>query len=264
MTTTTSSTTKITLVGGPTAVIDYAGLRIVTDPTFDAPSSYGPERHGVEGITLVKTAPPALRPEELGQVDLVLASHEHWDNLDEKGREFATGVAMVLGPEVVRAVVPNTDVLQEWDTREIVSPNGRKVTVTAVPAQHGAEGVWQMLAPVLGFVLTAEGEKTLYFSGDNASVDVVREIAKKFPDIRIAVINAGGARVELFGPDYISMSDAMISEVATVLTGATIVPIHSDSWEHFTQTTHSAKAAAAAHGVDDRVVALAPGEHVTL
>jgi hypothetical protein len=27
---------KITLIGGPTAVVEYCGLRFITDPTFDA------------------------------------------------------------------------------------------------------------------------------------------------------------------------------------------------------------------------------------
>src|SRR5215469_8376988 len=31
----------IAVVGGPTAVIDIAGTRIVTDPTFDPPTDYG-------------------------------------------------------------------------------------------------------------------------------------------------------------------------------------------------------------------------------
>ena len=47
---------RIQLVGGPTAVIDVDGLRLVTDPTFDPPGSY--QRPG--GPELVKLAAPAL------------------------------------------------------------------------------------------------------------------------------------------------------------------------------------------------------------
>lgn len=260
----TSSGITVTLVGGPTAIIDYAGLRIVTDPTFDQPSSYGPERHGIEGITLVKTAPPALTPDELGKVDLVLASHEHWDNLDEAGREFAKHVPKVFGPDVVATAVPNTDVLHEWESRDIVSADGRTITVTAVPAHHGPDGLWEMLAPVLGFVLTCPGERTVYFSGDNSSVEVVKNIAARFPDIGLAILNAGGPRVEHFGGDFIAFSDETVSEVADVLSGAAIIPIHADSWEHFTQTTESAKAVADTKGVGSRIYALSPGDSVSV
>lgn len=259
-----SSSIAVTLVGGPTAVIDYAGLRVVTDPTFDQPSTYGPERHGVEGITLVKTAPPALTPEDLGTVDIVLASHEHWDNLDQAGREFAAGVPKVFGPDIVATAVPNTEVLQEWESREVPTPDSRTVTVTAVPAHHGPDGVWEMLGPVLGFVLTCPGERTVYFSGDNSSLEVVRTIAARFPDIGLAILNAGGPKFELFGSDFIALSEDTTSEVAAVLGAAVIVPIHADSWEHFTQTTRSTKAVADSKGVGDRFFALSPGESISV
>jgi L-ascorbate metabolism protein UlaG (beta-lactamase superfamily) len=32
--------TKVTLIGGPTALLDIDGLTILTDPTFDAPGEY--------------------------------------------------------------------------------------------------------------------------------------------------------------------------------------------------------------------------------
>ncbi len=44
----------ITYIGGPTAILEYAGLRLMTDPTFDSP-----QRYVEPGSTeLVKTAGP--------------------------------------------------------------------------------------------------------------------------------------------------------------------------------------------------------------
>ncbi len=61
------------VVGGPTTVLDLGGLRVVSDPTFDAPGPYG---------YLTKTAGPAVTDDQLGPVDLVLVSHDnHADNL---------------------------------------------------------------------------------------------------------------------------------------------------------------------------------------
>jgi len=69
------------VVGGPTTVLDLGGLRIVSDPTFDAPGPHG---------YLTKTAGPASGDDALGQVDLVLVSHDnHPDNLDDRGRALA-------------------------------------------------------------------------------------------------------------------------------------------------------------------------------
>jgi hypothetical protein len=76
------------VVGGPTAVLDLGGLRIVSDPTFDAPGPHG---------YLTKTAGPAVKPDELGSMDLVLVSHDnHPDNLDDRGRALALAAPLVL------------------------------------------------------------------------------------------------------------------------------------------------------------------------
>ena len=50
------------VVGGPTTVLDLGGLRIVSDPTFDAP---GPQGY------LTKTQGPAVTEEQIGAVDVV-------------------------------------------------------------------------------------------------------------------------------------------------------------------------------------------------
>src|SRR5215469_16895108 len=76
------------VVGGPTTVLDLGGLRIVSDPTFDAPGAHG---------YLIKTAGPAVTDDQLGPVDLVLVSHDnHPDNLDDRGRALALAAPLVL------------------------------------------------------------------------------------------------------------------------------------------------------------------------
>src|ERR1700754_1051450 len=87
-------TTPITvqLGGGPTAVIEIGGLRLLTDPTFDPPGE-----HPVGKRKLVKTIGPALSAEEIGRMDVVLLSHHnHPDNLDDAGRRLLDQVPLVL------------------------------------------------------------------------------------------------------------------------------------------------------------------------
>src|SRR4051794_15171768 len=79
-----SAPPSLRLVGGPTALISYGGLRLLTDPTFDPPGDY--PRPGTE-IVLHKLTGPALPLEELGPIEAVLISHDHHsDNLDRAGR----------------------------------------------------------------------------------------------------------------------------------------------------------------------------------
>ncbi|HWJ84090.1 MAG TPA: MBL fold metallo-hydrolase, partial [Cellulomonas sp.] len=59
-----------TLVGGPTLAFTYAGLTFLTDPTFDEPREYA------GGIPLRKLVGPAVQPDELGRIDVVLLSHD--------------------------------------------------------------------------------------------------------------------------------------------------------------------------------------------
>ncbi len=72
---------ELTLIGGPTAMFRFGGVRWLTDPTFPPPGEYA------GGLT--KTSGPALGPEQLEPIDPVrLSHHHHSDNLDPAGREF--------------------------------------------------------------------------------------------------------------------------------------------------------------------------------
>jgi L-ascorbate metabolism protein UlaG (beta-lactamase superfamily) len=53
---------SLTLIGGPTVLLEIGGFRVLTDPTFDPPSKYE-----AGGIVLEKTAGPALTVDEVAQ-----------------------------------------------------------------------------------------------------------------------------------------------------------------------------------------------------
>src|SRR5437764_6325916 len=85
-------TLSITLIGGPTALIEIDGFRLLTDPTFDPPRSYQ-----LPHVRLEKLAGPAVRAEDIGEIDAVLLSHDqHADNLDDSGKEFLSKAKRVL------------------------------------------------------------------------------------------------------------------------------------------------------------------------
>ena len=89
---------KITLIGGPTALIEIGGFRLLTDPTFDAPGEYK-----LPHVTLKKTSHPALTAEQIGRVDAVLLSHDqHADNFDHAGRAYAMQAPRLLSTSSAR------------------------------------------------------------------------------------------------------------------------------------------------------------------
>lgn len=241
----------IRLFGGPTVLLDYGGLRLLTDPTFDDPQRYevGP------GEFLVKTAASAIAPSALGAVDAVLLSHdEHPDNLDHSGRALLASAAVVLTTVSGAGRLGGNAVgMAPWQTRELPRPGGGSVTVTAVPALHGPEGCEPFTGEVVGFVLSGTGLPTVYISGDNASLDVVREIAGRFDSIDTAVLFAGAVRTPLFDGALLTLDGAAAAEAARILDADRVIPAHVDSWGHFTEGREEFVSAFAAAGLSGRL-----------
>ena len=221
--------TAITFIGGPTALLEYAGLRIVTDPTFDAPQIY----EDPEETTLVKTTGPAIAREDLGTVDLVLLSHHgHKDNLDWEGLELiAQGIPTLSTRQAADELFGGGVVgLDNWESYDF-----GPVTITAMPALHGPPGSEPMVGPVIGFMLESPGEPTIYVSGDNASLPLVQQIADRFAPVDIALLFAGAARVDEIDAD-LTLNSADAATAAKILGARLVVGLHTEDWTHFSHT----------------------------
>ncbi|MEK6439276.1 MBL fold metallo-hydrolase [Pseudonocardia sp. T1-2H] len=225
----------IGVLGGPTTVVDVAGSRLVVDPTFDPPGDKG---------YLTKLRGPAVSEAELGQVDAVLVSHDlHPDNLDDRGRAFALAAPLlVTGPRTAGRLGPTATPLRAWETVRL--PRGGQagdLTIRAVPAMHGpADGArdedGHVNCEVTGFVLSADGVPTVYISGDNASIAVVAEVARRVGPIEVAVLFAGAARVPAKERGRaLTLTSERAAAAAALLGAPLVVPAHYDSWAHFSE-----------------------------
>lgn len=253
---------KLTLVGGPTAVLEYAGLRWLTDPSLSPPGEYAGG--------LVKTTGPAIEPDALADIDVVLLSHEHHsDNLDPAGREFLPRAGRVLttvqGAERLQG---NAVGLEPWSSFDVERAGeragGSPVTVTALPAQHGPDGTDHITGPVIGFLLEAEGEDRVYVSGDNASLDVVRTISDRIGGVDVAILFAGAVQLpQRFDGAYLTLSSDRAAEAAKLLGVRAALPVHFEGWTHFTQGSRELRAAFAGNSLSDRLVLAERGETVT-
>ncbi|MFF8727204.1 MBL fold metallo-hydrolase [Streptomyces sp. NPDC015171] len=241
------------VLGGPTALFEYGGLRFLTDPTFDGPGDYA----SAGRPTLTKTAPSAAAPADLGPLDVVLLSHdEHADNLDHSGRALLSDVPLTLTtPGGARRLGKPAKGLADWESVELSRPDGGTVTVTGVPAIHGPgprEEVEPVSGQVVGFVLTGDGLPTVYVSGDNASLDAVKEIAERFAPLDTAVLFAGAPRFPmLYDGGLLVLDSTQTAEAARILGARRVVPVHHDSWAHFTEGRAELEAAFTAAGLTD-------------
>ncbi len=120
-----------------------------------------------------RQVPPLLRPEEIGNADLILGTHDHLDHIDR-------GVWPALAAASPQAVFVVPELLREGLARDLGLPVSRflglddgtavercGVRITGVAAAHefldrdAASGRY----PYLGFVVEADG-CTLYHAGD--------------------------------------------------------------------------------------------------
>jgi L-ascorbate metabolism protein UlaG (beta-lactamase superfamily) len=245
----------ITLIGGPTALIELDGFRLLTDPTFDAPGAYR-----LPHVKLEKLTGPALAASEIGEVDAVLLSHDqHSDNLDQGGRDSLTRARRVLTTEAgAKRLGGYAEGFAPWASTILSGKNGHALTITATPARHGPAGIEPLSGDVIGFVVSSSkpGSRPVYISGDTVWYDGVAEVAKRF-DCGVVLPFAGAAQTR--GPFHLTMDTNDTIETARAFGNAVIVPVHTYGWAHFKQSAKDLRATFDALGFGSRLRLLEPG-----
>ncbi|MDX6627453.1 MAG: hypothetical protein QOE56_2442 [Solirubrobacterales bacterium] len=242
---------RITHIGGPTALIEFGGWRLLTDPTFDPAG--GRYRFGW-GTGSEKLAEPALGADEVGAIDAVLLSHDHHeDNLDAAGRALLPKVGRVvttvpgakrLGADPAvsgdsagsAADRGGLDLrgLAAWDTTTLEAPGKPTIEIVATPCRHGPPLTHPIVGEVVGFALTWEGQGhgALWISGDTVLYDGVREVADRV-DVGTALFHLGGVQFPISGPLRYTMTGADAAELCGQIRPQTAIPIHYEGWKHF-------------------------------
>ncbi|AGZ40661.1 hypothetical protein AFR_11860 [Actinoplanes friuliensis DSM 7358] len=239
----------MTHIGGPTVLIEVAGWRILTDPTFDPPG----RRYAFGwGTSSRKKTGPSLQPEEVGPVDVVLLSHEHHaDNLDDRGRELLAQVPLVVttraGAERLGRAADGTRGLRPWDRTTLDAPARQPISVTATPCRHGPPLSRPIAGPVIGFALQWEGQEhgVLWITGDTVLFHGVREVPRRMT-VDTVVLHLGAVRFPITGPLHYSLTADEAVELCTLVQPRTIIPVHYEGWSHFAQGREAVETAFAA------------------
>jgi L-ascorbate metabolism protein UlaG (beta-lactamase superfamily) len=222
---------KLTLIGGPTVLIEYGSLRILTDPTFDPPGLYRETP-----VRFEKTSGPALSVEKIGKLDAVLLSHDqHYDNLDASGRTMLPTVGRIYTTKVgAERLGDNAIGLAPFETCSFEGQDGERLFVTATPARHGPVGIEPISGDVVGFALGAEKPGDLiYVTGDTVWFDGTAEVSRQFSP-RVVLMFTGAA--EPRGRFHMTMGSEDALEAAHAFPRAKLVAAHNEGWVHFRES----------------------------
>ena len=139
--------------------------------------------------------------------------------------------------------------------------------VTATPARHGPPGGDR--GPVIGFLMTAANREiaadvpAIYVSGDTVWYEGVEEVAQR-ADVRVAFLFMGAARVREVGPAHLTFTADEGVLVAHAMPNATIIPLHFEGWQHFSESRPVIQRAFDEAGLGARLHWLTPGAPVTI
>jgi L-ascorbate metabolism protein UlaG (beta-lactamase superfamily) len=252
---------RITHIGGPTALIEAAGRRLLTDPTFDPA---GGEYKFGWGTGSRKTTAPALAADSLMPIDAVLLSHDqHDDNLDAAGRELLPLAGRVLTTTAgARRLGGNAQGLEPWQSAQFDG-----IQITATPCRHGPPVGHRLSGDVVGFALRWPGQQhgALWVTGDTVLYGALKTVPERI-DVGTVLIHLGGVRFPITGPARYTMTAGEAIELCTLLRPRTIIPIHYEGWAHFREGREAAGAAfsRAPAEVRDAVRWLEPGRPATI
>ncbi|KAF5971453.1 Zn-dependent hydrolase of the beta-lactamase fold [Fusarium coicis] len=270
------SKVAITHITTATAIVDIDDVKFITDPIFDdAPQSH--DRSQAIGLKpgeffLTMQEGPAISIRQLPIIDCVLLSHEdHVDNLDETGRQLLIGRRVITTIDGAKNLseFPGTCAIAPWQTLKF-RLGGEEWSITGVPCVHVPGG------EVTGFLLHKESfgyspdgrPNVVYFTGDTVFMeDEFRKLREKY-HVVVALTNLGQAmlpspksptgfvQITMGGEDAVKMMEVLEADV--------LVPMHFESWTHFTQDGKALKEIFTSGGLGNKVLWLSSGKEVNV
>ncbi|WP_445256390.1 MBL fold metallo-hydrolase [Nocardioides aurantiacus] len=259
------TTDSLTFVGTATTVLRLGSFTLLTDPNF---LHRGQRAYLGKGMWTRRLTEPALCVDQLPTLDAVLLSHLHGDHFDRVARRSLSRDQPVLTtPAAARRLDRwgfTTVGLRTWGEQQL-HRDGETLTVTAVPAVHARGALRALLPSVMGSVVEHRVDdvvrRRVYVSGDTVTGPHLTEIARRHPDLDVAVVHLGGTRVLWH---TVTMDAPQGVELLRTVPTQQVVPVHYDDYRVFRDPLSRFVQLARSQGLGDRLTPVGRGETVAL
>ena len=227
------STITAAWIGHATVLINFFGVKIITDPVFSM-------KIGINLLGLVTLGPtrlvePALSIEDLPPIDLILLSHAHMDHMDFPSlRKFNKNTPVIMAKNTSDILTARgwRDV-HELDWGETITIKG--VSFEALRVRHfgwrfpwekdRSRGEWTGRS-FNGYLISKNG-RNIVFGGDTAYQEFFKNLAERNIPIDLAILPIGAYDPWI----YVHANPEQAVEMANHMKAKAILPVH---WNTFT------------------------------
>lgn len=282
---------SILFIGTATTIIEWNGIRLLTDPNF---LHAGDHVHLGPGVDSERLTNPAIDLPDLPPLDAILLSHYHEDHFDRLVEESLDLDFLIIStphakeclsskPDPFRNIVA----LDFFDHVELEVEEGKNGTaepvikITGMPGKHVPPGplaavndLVAVIPPTNGWMLELgykDGENAalrvgyrIYITGDTLFVDELKDIPKwlQSKHIDMMLIHLGGTTVP--GPSMpllmLTMDAKQGLDMMKLMDADISIPIHYDDYDVFASPLSDFKVAVEEAGMQDRVIYLDRGD----
>ena len=256
---------SIQFIGNATVLIRYAGLTILTDPTFVHRHERVPIGYGLHATRLTN---PAMDIRDLPPVDLIVLSHFHGDHFDQVAeRDLDKSLPIATTPEAV-AELDERGFKQAYGVETWSSFTVRKgetqLRIISTPGRHGPPLSQLVLPDVMGSILEFQSSDRIlfrmYITGDTLVIDDLKEIPRRYPNLDLSLLHLGGTRVLGI---MVTMDAKQGLELLQIVKPKLAIPIHYNDYDVFKSPLSDFQGEVKAAGLEHKVRYLSHGEIYT-
>ncbi len=246
-------------LGHATTLINFYGVRILTDPTLGnrigvalGVGTAGPKRY----------VAPALRVEELPPIDVLLLSHAHMDHMDTATLSRLAPKTFTVTAKTTSDVLAGAGLTQitelPWSGKTIFRHAKGDLEIEAFEVKHwGNRWPSGIARGYNGYVLKREG-KALLFGGDSAMTPLFSQVRSRGP-FAAAIMPIGAYQPWI--RNHCTPEEAV--EMANQAGAQHIVPVHHQTFKlsHEPMTEPLERFQAALEKEPQRIALRQIGEH---